>query len=58
MKILFINRQEKKGGAGIAAMRLAEGLKTYYNAEIFFIVENKQTNNNNVYECKKIVSYV
>ncbi len=53
MKILFINRQEKKGGAAIAAMRLAEGLKNYYNAEIFFIVEHKQSNNENVFECKK-----
>ena len=53
MKILFINRQEKKGGAAIAAMRLAEGLKNYYNAEIFFIVEHKQSKNENIFECKK-----
>jgi glycosyltransferase involved in cell wall biosynthesis len=53
LKILFINKYDVTGGAGIAATRLARGLEKFYQAENYFLVGIKRSNFNNVFETRK-----
>ena len=53
MKILFINKYDVTGGAGIAATRLAKGLGKFYQTENYFLVGIKRSNFNNVFETRK-----
>ena len=53
MKILFINKNEITGGAGIAAYRLHCGLQDYYSTDNYFIVGSKKTENEKVFLSRK-----
>ncbi len=54
MKILFINQIDNKGGAAIAAWRIAECLEKYFNTENHFLVASKCSDNINVYNCTPV----
>jgi glycosyltransferase involved in cell wall biosynthesis len=53
LKILFINKYDISGGAGIAAFRLNEGLEEYFETENLFLVGIKKSNLPNVYSTRK-----
>ena len=48
MKILFINKYDITGGAGVAAFRLHKALEKKFNTEDFFLVGIKKSNLKNV----------
>ncbi len=49
MKILFINKYDITGGAGITANRLANALEKYYKTENHFLVGIKKSDNQKVF---------
>jgi glycosyltransferase involved in cell wall biosynthesis len=53
LKILFINKYDITGGAGIAASRLAKGLNQHYRTENYFLVGIKRSIFYNVFETRK-----
>lgn len=53
MKILFINKYDITGGAGIAAFRLHSGLEKYHSTENKFLVGIKRSNHTFVIETRK-----
>jgi glycosyltransferase involved in cell wall biosynthesis len=44
MKVLIINSNDLRGGASIAARRISNTLKLYYNVNQLFVVGNKKSN--------------
>lgn len=60
MKIVFINTKDNSGGAGIAAWRIAKGLKEYCNTKNYFIVGQKTSNAKNVLPVKssKLITFI
>jgi len=53
LKILFINKYDISGGAGIAAYRLSKGLEEYFQTENNFLVGIKRSNLTNVYSTRR-----
>jgi len=53
MKILFINAQDIKGGAAVAAFRLSQGLEAYHETENHFIVSKKHSGESHVYSSRR-----
>lgn len=53
MKILFINKYDITGGAGVAAFRLHKALEKKYNTEDLFLVGIKMSSFNNVIPTRK-----
>ncbi len=53
VKILFINAQDTKGGAAIAAYRLGQSLETLYHTENYFIVGKKHAADPNIFCTRK-----
>jgi glycosyltransferase involved in cell wall biosynthesis len=56
MKILFINAQDIRGGASMAAYRLSKGLEKLYGTENYFIVGKKHSANSNIF-CTRTREY-
>ncbi len=50
MKILFINFKDIDGGAAVAAYRLSKGLEAYFGTENYFIVGQKRSGEDNVFQ--------
>jgi glycosyltransferase involved in cell wall biosynthesis len=53
LKILFINKYDISGGAGIAAFRLNRGLEEHFKTENYFLVGIKRSNLPNVFTTRK-----
>src|SRR4030066_251717 len=53
MKILFINKYDITGGAGVAAFRLHSALEKYYSTENKFLVGIKKSNHPFIIETRK-----
>lgn len=53
MKILFINKYDTTGGAGVAAWRLSESLRRYHSTENYFVVGIKRSNHASVQQIAK-----
>jgi len=49
MKILFINKSDFIGGAAIAATRISDSLRKFYNADSSFIVAKKRLEASNIF---------
>jgi glycosyltransferase involved in cell wall biosynthesis len=52
LKILFINKYDIHGGAGIAAFKLAQNLSRYYKTQNSFIVGIKKSNDGNIFQSR------
>jgi glycosyltransferase involved in cell wall biosynthesis len=53
LKILFINKYDISGGAGIAAFRLSQSLEEYFKTEYYFLAGIKKSNLPNVFSTRK-----
>jgi glycosyltransferase involved in cell wall biosynthesis len=48
MKVLILNSNDLRGGASIAARRISNALKLYYNVNQLFVVGNKKSNEDQI----------